>query len=173
MTGIYKITNNVNGKSYIGQSKNITKRWAKHRKPSSWKDNPSMLLYKAFMKYGFDNFSFEVIEKVHTDNLLEREVYWKQHYNTFADVNLGYNSIRGIETNQIISGEDVHTAILDRDKVSEIVTILSNTLAPIKEIAKLFDVSKGAIYDINSGKNWFNQELDYPVRKLNPKNLKD
>lgn len=36
MQGIYKITNQINQKSYIGKSKNIEERWKQHLRPSSW-----------------------------------------------------------------------------------------------------------------------------------------
>lgn len=52
MIGIYKITNKINGKCYIGQSKNIEERWRHHR--TSKLKYP---LYLAFQKYGLENFS--------------------------------------------------------------------------------------------------------------------
>lgn len=58
MIGIYKITNNINNKIYIGQSVHIKRRWAEHCKPSS-----DSLISKAIKKYGKDNFTFEIIEK--------------------------------------------------------------------------------------------------------------
>ena len=85
ISGVYKITNNITGDFYIGSSKNIKKRWHEHRKPSKWKLRPGMKLYQAFIKYGLDNFTFEIIEK--TDNLREREQYWieqlKPIYNNY------------------------------------------------------------------------------------------
>lgn len=74
IAGIYKITNNITGESYIGSSKNIKKRWANHKSPSQWASKPGMRLYQAFINYGLDNFKFEVIEE--TTRLKEREQYW-------------------------------------------------------------------------------------------------
>ena len=51
--GIYKITNKVNGKCYIGQSNDIHRRW-KQELASNAKLNPH--LARAFEKYGIDNF---------------------------------------------------------------------------------------------------------------------
>lgn len=45
--GIYKITNNINNKCYIGQSRNIEKRWRDHKY-----SNLDYPLYRAFRKYG-------------------------------------------------------------------------------------------------------------------------
>ena len=56
MIGIYKITNKLNGKVYIGQSIDIDTRWRQH---CNAKDN--MLIHKSIQKYGPKNFSFKVL----------------------------------------------------------------------------------------------------------------
>ena len=56
MIGIYKITNKLNGKVYIGQSINIEKRWNQH---INAKDN--FVIHNAIKKYGEENFKFEVL----------------------------------------------------------------------------------------------------------------
>ena len=55
MIGIYKITNKLNGKVYIGQSINIEKRWKQHI------NDPGYNIHNAIKKYGKENFSFEVL----------------------------------------------------------------------------------------------------------------
>ena len=75
--GIYKITNLINGKIYIGQSTNIERRW-KDEKLHSW--NPNSCEYnchrsRAFRQYGLINFSFEIIEEVQPNQLNGREEY--------------------------------------------------------------------------------------------------
>jgi len=57
-TAVYKITNSVNGKLYIGLSTNPTKRWWEHRNRTK---KTHTKLYNAFRKYGIDAFSFEVL----------------------------------------------------------------------------------------------------------------
>ena len=100
ISGVYKITNNITGDFYIGSSKNIEKRWTDHKSISVWKRRPGMKLYQAFIKYGLDNFTFEVIER--TDNLREREQYWIEHLKpTYNDRHAeGYNTERYKETNK-------------------------------------------------------------------------
>ena len=56
MIGIYKITNKLNGKVYIGQSIDIDTRWRQH---INAKDD--MLIHKSIQKYGAENFSFEIL----------------------------------------------------------------------------------------------------------------
>jgi group I intron endonuclease len=58
---IYKITNNINEKSYIGQTtRKLFERKGEHK--YAYKKDVSMAIYHAFKKYGFDNFTFGVVE---------------------------------------------------------------------------------------------------------------
>ena len=64
ISGVYKITNTITGDFYIGSSKDAKKRWADHKCPSTWKNNPNNQLYKDMQKYGVDKFVFEILEEV-------------------------------------------------------------------------------------------------------------
>lgn len=64
--GIYKITNQINGKIYIGQSCNIEQRWNQHiatAKNDNHYGHCRTLLYPAMRKYGIENFTMEIIEE--------------------------------------------------------------------------------------------------------------
>lgn len=98
--GVYKITNSLNGKSYIGQSKDIKKRFNTHKSAINRSlDDPRGQgpLYDAMRKYGVDNFVFEVLEECSESELDEREEYYISLYDS---VNNGYNrSETAITTN--------------------------------------------------------------------------
>lgn len=87
MIGIYKITKKENGKSYIGQSNDIERRFSEH------KTKIDIPIEIAIKKYGTDAFSFEIIEKCSLDQLDEREKYWIAFYNTYKG--FGYNCNEG------------------------------------------------------------------------------
>ena len=90
---IYKIQNNINNKVYIGQTiKPIEKRFQQHRNNWNKPYFSQLNLYKAFKKYGIENFSFEPIEEIADDKLDEREKYWIAYYNSYKN---GYNSTIG------------------------------------------------------------------------------
>ena len=63
VVGIYKITNKINGKSYIGQSNNIIRRISEHKSESYRQHEINKVLYKAIEKYGVQNFDFDIIEE--------------------------------------------------------------------------------------------------------------
>lgn len=93
MIGIYKITNQVNGKVYIGQSVNIKQRWAEHKANLRNNKHENSYLQNAWNKYGEANFIFEVIEKCSKDELDDKEIFWISEYNSCKDfINAnGYN----------------------------------------------------------------------------------
>lgn len=90
---IYKIQNLINGNVYIGQTvKPVEKRFQQHRNNYDKPYFSQLILYKAFKKYGLDNFSFEALEKVDNDKLDEREKYWIDYYDSYKN---GYNMTLG------------------------------------------------------------------------------
>ena len=93
--GIYKVTNKINGKVYIGQSVDIGRKWRTHMNA---KDD--IYFHKAIQKYGVENFEWEVIEQCKKKDLDEREIYWIEYYDSF---NKGYNCTKG--------GDGVHSGV--------------------------------------------------------------
>lgn len=90
---IYKITNKVNGKVYIGQTiKDVEKRFQQHKNNYNKPYFSQLVLYRAFAKYGIENFSFEKIEEVENEKLDSREKYWISYYDSYQN---GYNSTLG------------------------------------------------------------------------------
>lgn len=90
LSGIYKIKNVINNKSYIGSSININNRIKQHKESLLKGKHHSIKLQRSYDKYGVNNFKFEIIEEVPNENLIDRE----QHYiNLFDSYNNGYNSV--------------------------------------------------------------------------------
>jgi group I intron endonuclease len=77
MIGIYLITNKINGHTYIGQSKDIEKRWKDHK---IMHGSRGWYLQNAFKKYGAENFNFEVLEECLEENLDIKEIEYISKY---------------------------------------------------------------------------------------------
>ena len=79
--GVYKITNTITNDFYIGSSKNVKQRWAVHKCPSTWKNNPNNPMYLDMNKYGVDKFDFQVVEVVEPEELkvTEQQLIEKVH----------------------------------------------------------------------------------------------
>lgn len=97
---IYKITNKINNKVYIGQTtQKPINRWYRHCQRKCLSEAEfNMAIKRAIFKYGKDNFTFEVIETLDNydrDTLDNREVYWIEFYNSYKD---GYNCTKGGHT---------------------------------------------------------------------------
>ena len=71
--GVYKITNTVTGKFYIGSSRNIASRWSNHKYNANRKLNS---MYQDMKELGLECFKFEIIEECSENILTEREQYW-------------------------------------------------------------------------------------------------
>ena len=93
MPYIYKITNQINGKSYIGKTmKTIQERWSEHCADYKRERCEKRPLYAAMNKYGIENFKIEQIEECSDQDLSERECFWIEYYETFKN---GYNATLG------------------------------------------------------------------------------
>jgi group I intron endonuclease len=105
---VYLVTNIINGKRYVGQSKcaDIETRWASHRK--MLKDSIGRYLLSAYHKYGIKNFKFQIICICFDKNCDAFEEEYIKKFNTL--VPNGYNlksggksSIHSEETKQLIA----------------------------------------------------------------------
>ena len=78
--GIYKITNQINGKCYIGQSVNIEKRWKQHCQQAFSVNSIcyDSYFYRSIRKYGLENFIFEILEECLKEQLNDKQSSYEQ-----------------------------------------------------------------------------------------------
>lgn len=97
---VYKITNKINGKLYIGKAKNSLIRFAAHKMiakggPEKYKDR-FHYIHKAIRKYGEENFSMEEIDSCEEESeIFKKEIYWIAKYK--EDKYILYNITNGGE----------------------------------------------------------------------------
>lgn len=95
---IYKITNLINDKCYVGQTIDLKERIRKHKK------NKKSVLGQAIQKYGWENFSVEVLESnIPRDMLDEREIFYIAENDCIAPN--GYNLTAGGNSRKVLSEE--------------------------------------------------------------------
>lgn len=92
-SGIYKITNTLNNKVYIGQSKNVNERLKKHKQALKGNYHENNYLQNSWNKYGENHFTFEAAEECAQEVLLQRENYWMNSLGSYIR-KLGYNILK-------------------------------------------------------------------------------
>lgn len=93
---IYKITNKLNNKVYIGKTVNtVDYRWHQHVREANNNQNSNIILHKAILKYGYTNFLVETLEECENDFLDNRESYYIKLYDTYYKNGKGYNMTLG------------------------------------------------------------------------------
>lgn len=112
---IYKITNIINGKVYIGQTiQSIESRWEQHKRSSTYKN---YALYYAMRKYGIDNFKIEMVEECDNKELNDKEIKWISFYNSYHD---GYNMTLGGNGSSYYDYEVIYKMWLEGKDIFEI-----------------------------------------------------
>lgn len=91
--GVYKLTNKINGKVYIGKSVNMHQRFIDYN--ADIRKGKKRFILDAIRKYGWDSFRLEIVEiyptrKISNDYLLEREAFWIRFYSS-TKRGIGYN----------------------------------------------------------------------------------
>lgn len=129
---IYKITNDKNGKIYIGKTEHInpTDRWKEHLQDYKKERCEKRPIYEAMKKYGVEHFHFEVIEK--TDNPEEREKFWINELRTY----IGFKDCNGY--NATLGGDGKSYLNLDEEEVIAYHIYIANYV--IRDTAKHFNV---------------------------------
>ena len=121
MAYIYQITNDVNGKIYIGKTEfSIEKRFKEHCKDAFRQRNEKRPLYAAMRKYGVEHFHIEVLEE--TDNPEEREQYWIEKKGSYKH---GYNATLGGDGKKYIDWDLVVRTYQEVQNCAQVARILN------------------------------------------------
>ena len=132
MPYIYKITNDINKKIYIGKtSEDIEQRFQKHYQDSKKSRNEKRPLYDAINKYGIEHFHIEELEQVKNDEeACEREHFWIEKLRTyigFKDCN-GYNATLGGDGKRLYDYEQIANKYLKLVNILIVIEILLDLL---------------------------------------------
>ena len=161
MSYIYKITNLVNGKEYIGQtSLSIQERFKQHIHDASKEYYNNRPLYNAINKYGVENFIIEKLEECSPQEVNQKEIEYINKFNTYSN---GYNATLGGEGSSIIDYNKVLEKYQNGLTAGQIAKDMNHDIKQITRILKSNGISKEEI--IKRG----NDSQGRPLYQLNKK----
>jgi len=170
MKAIYKITNKLNNRCYIGQSNNPMARWKSHKsKALNHEDVGKSAIHDALREVGIENFDFSIIGWFEDYN--EKEKYYIQYYNSL--VPNGYNIMPGGEEPPHKYGEDHHNSKFSQVLIDNIIDDLLSHKYTQKEIENKYQVSQQLLTSINRGVTHRRPGLEYPIIKTNKYHCSD
>lgn len=141
---IYKITNLINNKIYIGQtSRTVEVRWQEHQRNMYDDKYKNITLYKAFDKYGINNFDIKIIEEIDNSLLNEREEYWIRIYNSYKE---GYNSTTGGSGQKVCDIREIIALWNEGKLVKEIADTLGVNSHTITNYLHSYGIDSSIIY---------------------------
>lgn len=156
---IYKITNKINGKLYIGQTIHPNRRWIEHKQKARHGQD-LFPIHLAIKKYGEENFLFEIIEW--TENYDNEERRLIKEFNTLCPN--GYNIGKGGE-NYVMYGEDNPRNRVKNSDIPLIIQDLKENKMTDRAIAQKYNLTDKIIADINHGYTHKQSNEIYPIRK--------
>lgn len=161
---IYKYTNKINQKNYIGQTTStLQRRNQKHLQQL----NDDTYFHRALKKYGRDNFSLVILENnIPEDKLDDREKFWIEQFDSYYFHNKGYNMTKGGKWStpeQKVFGKDI----------KEIQNQILNSSISFQKLADIYQVSLSCISDINTGRTFRDSNLKYPLRETYSRSILD
>lgn len=93
VSGIYQITNQKDGKFYVGSARDVRKRLRTHLRMLRTGSHSSPHLQRAWLRDGEQAFRYDLIEEAGPENLIEREQHWLDATCCYDDT-IGYNICR-------------------------------------------------------------------------------
>lgn len=161
---IYCYTNKTNNKQYIGQTNNLERRKKQHLQDSIYCHKGHEISYNlpfhsAIRKYGIDNFNFEILEIIDTED-------WDFVNNKESDYIKKYNSL--VPNGYNLQAQGIANRGKNISKLYENANSIREDLIkkiPIKEIADKYDISFSYVSDINNGRCLRDNNLTYPLQQ--------
>ena len=152
--GIYKITNQVNGKYYIGScfGNNFKTRWQKHLQQLKKEYHPNKHLQYSFNKHGEDNFTFEILESLVRDKslILSQE---QKYLDTIVKDIKSYNFSTKAEGG-------ASSRLSEKDCLDIVNYFLKDEIDSRQQVADKFNICVATVSKILTKKNYNSRNID-------------
>lgn len=137
MAFIYKITNQINNKLYIGKTSlsSVEERFKEHIQDSKRERYEKRPLYDAMNKYGIENFTIEQIEEVVNDEIAsQREIYWINKLRTYIGFNdcNGYNATLGGDSRRLYNYKEIANKYLELQNEKDVAEFFNCDIKVVK-----------------------------------------
>lgn len=162
---IYCYTNILNNKKYIGQTNNLERRKKQHIQDSihchkGHEVSYNLPFHSAIRKYGIDNFNFEILEIIDTENWDDVNTLESNYINNLKTIcPNGYNL-----QSQGQANKGLNKSRLSENVIEEIISKLKNK-EYIPNIAEEYQLSRSYISDINNGRCLRKENEIYPLQQ--------
>lgn len=176
LSGIYMYINKINGKKYIGSSNNLKRRLSDYLSESYLKRAKTMLITRAILKHGINNFELYILEYCDKDELKNRELHYFELY--LPEYNISKTPGRPERgtgwKHDITSIEKMRKAAILRNSKEDYIEKLSNSQPTnIKVISiDILTGEKKNFNSINSAARFYEIDRDVIYNNLYLKNNK-
>lgn len=151
MAFIYVITNDINGKQYVGKTNDtIQARFETHIKDSKRRKCEKRPLYSAMNKYGIEHFSIEELEECSPEEAPEREKYWIDKLNTY---HYGYNATHGGDGKQLYNYKQIADKYLELQNQRETATFFGCDTFTVRQACKQENIPILERKEVNKNKS--------------------
>ena len=138
MSYIYKITNDINNKIYVGKTNlSIKERFQQHCRDYKKESTGKRPLYQAMKKYGIQHFHIEEIESCPPELASEKEQYWIAFYKGYEQ---GYNATKGGDGKQLFNHCEIAKKLIENPYPKEIAEKIGCSVDLIYIIAKEYKI---------------------------------
>ena len=146
MAYIYQITNDINGKIYIGKTeRTVQERFKEHCKDAYRRNFENRPLYAAMRKYGIQHFHVETLEETNAPE--EREIYWIEIKGSFKN---GYNATLGGEGKRYIDYDLVVATYQEVKNQNEVARRMGIDASTVRKILNAKEIKRPLNFEVSA-----------------------
>lgn len=141
---IYCITNEINGKQYVGKTVySVNKRWQEHCLDYLKDRNEKRPLYDAMNKYGINNFSIETLQEYDELDLTSWEIFWIDKLDTYKN---GYNATLGGDGKILFDYKQIIELYKQGKTMKEVSIEVGCCIDTVSKVVNSYNIPKNKVF---------------------------